>query len=115
LVLAFGIKSNNSALSLIGLLFYMATFATSSGNVTWCYMAEISTEKGMGIGATVSWILILVISFFTNNIVEAAKKISVNNTNYPLFLFFSGFTFFGAIFFFIFMKESLGKTALERE
>jgi len=65
LILAFGIKSEISVLSLIGLLCFMATFATSSGNVTWCYMAEISTEKGMGIGATVSWILTLAISFFT--------------------------------------------------
>ena len=64
-MLAFGIKSSNSALSLIGLVFFMATFATSSGNVTWCYMAEISTEKGMGVGATISWILTLAISLFT--------------------------------------------------
>jgi len=56
-MLAFGIKSGNSILSLIGLISFMATFATCSGNVTWCYMAEISTEKGMGIGATMSWIL----------------------------------------------------------
>ncbi len=64
-MLAFGIKSSNSTLSLIGLVFFMATFATSSGNVTWCYMAEISTEKGMGVGATISWILTLAISLFT--------------------------------------------------
>ena len=111
MILAFGIQCNISALSLIGLVFYMATFATSSGNVTWCYMAEISTEKGMGIGATVSWIFILLISYFTGDILEASENLSGNGTIYPLFLFFSGFTFLGAIFFFIFMKETLGKTA----
>ena len=110
-MLAFGIKSDNSALSLIGLVCFMATFATSSGNVTWCYMAEISTEKGMGVGATIGWILTLAISFFTKEILELSKEISGNQTTYPLFLFFSSFTFLGAIFFFIFMKETLGKTA----
>lgn len=110
-MLAFGIKSDNSVLSLIGLLSFIATFATSSGNVTFCYMAEISSEKIMGIGATVSWILTLMISFYTEKILDVSKEISGDNTPYPLFLFFSGFTFLGAIFFFIFMKESLGKTA----
>jgi len=110
-MLAFGIKSGNSILSLIGLISFMASFATSSGNVTWCYMAEISTEKGMGIGATVFWILSLVISLYTKKIRDVSKEISGNGTTYPLFLFFSGFSFLGAIYFFIFMKESLGKTA----
>ena len=73
-MLAFGIKSANSTLSLIGLLSFMATFATSSGNVTWCYMAEISSEKGMGIGATVSWILTLLISLFTKDLLDVFKK-----------------------------------------
>lgn len=72
LMLAFGIHYGIPALSLIGLMGFIAAFAVSSGNITWLYMAEISTEKGMGVGATISWVLTLAISIYTKPILNAS-------------------------------------------
>ena len=111
-MLAFGIHYEISPLSLIGLIGFIAAFALSSGNITWLYMAEISTEKGMGVGATVSWVLTLVISIFTQNIIDASSNISGKPGDlFLLFLVLSGITLLGAVFFFIFMEETLGKSA----
>ena len=51
-------------------------FGLTSGSITWMYMAEISTAKAMGLGTLVNWILILTVSFFTNDIMSLCKDIT---------------------------------------
>lgn len=57
-------------LSIAFILTFIIFYQFSIGPLLWIYMAEIMTEKGLSIGATVTWITTLNIGTFANEIID---------------------------------------------
>jgi len=92
-------------------MLFIAFFEFSSGPITWLYMAEIMQDKAVGIATVLNWTINLIISVITPSLIDA---IGSENIGY-IFITMGGFTVFGTIFIFAFMKETKGKTAAEIE
>ena len=43
--------------------FYVISFAMTLGPICWIYLAEIMTEKGMGIAVSINWFLVIIMSY----------------------------------------------------
>lgn len=42
---------------------FIIAFAMTIGPITWLYLAEIMTEKGMGIAVSLNWLVVIFISY----------------------------------------------------
>ena len=40
------------------------SFAITLGPISWVYLAEIMTEKGMSIAVCVNWCIVIIVSYF---------------------------------------------------
>jgi MFS family permease len=105
------IQTKSNTLAIICTMSFIALFEFSSGPITWLYMAEIMQDKAVGIATVLNWTVNLLISYFTQDIINALGD---DNIGY-LFIGCGGFTVLGTVFMVIFMKETRGKSAGEIE
>jgi len=56
--------------SLILVLLFIALFEFSSGPITWLYMAEIMQDKSVSIATVLNWLVNLLISLITPNLIK---------------------------------------------
>jgi len=44
-------------------MLFVISFALTIGPICWIYLAEIMTEKGMGIAVSINWLIVIAISY----------------------------------------------------
>ena len=96
------------------IIMYVISFALTIGPICWIYLAEIMTEKGMGIAVSLNWLIVIFISYLpslakTN---DPDKRDSEKDLT-PFFFVFSGFCIMGFFLISLFVKETFGLTLLE--
>ena len=91
--------------ALAGIVLFVAFFEFSMGPILWLYNAEILNNKANTAAAGVNWICVLIISYFTPELLESIHG--------KLFLIFGICTAAHCVFAFIFMKETKGLTDTE--
>lgn len=85
-------------------LAFICCFEFSSGPITWLYMAEIMQDKTMSIATVLNWLVNLIISLITPELVD---YIGSSNIGY-IFIAVGGLTTLGTLFVWGFMLETKG-------
>ena len=51
-------------------MLFIVFFEFSLGPLLWIYMSEVTTEKGMSLGASLNWIITIIVGSLTGDIIE---------------------------------------------
>ena len=98
------------------ILAFMCAFETTSGPITWLYLAEVLQDKATGFAAGLNWLMACLLSalvpYAVYYLTDANKHL--NRIGY-LFLLCGLLTALGTAFLFYFMKETRGKSRSEIE
>ena len=92
-----------STLEMICTFAYMAAFQFGPGPVSWLYMAEISSAKGLSIATFVCWIFTLAIGILVEPLINSWTK------NYT-FMIFGVTNLLAVLFCLLSVKETKGKS-----
>jgi len=95
-----------STLEMVCTFAYMTAFQLGPGPVSWLYMSEISSNKGMSIATFTSWVFTLAIGIMVEPLINSWTK------NYT-FMIFGVTNLLAALFCLIFVKETKGKSRKE--
>jgi len=98
-------------LSIFFILMFIVFYQLSIGPLLWIYMSEIMTEKGLSIGATITWITTLNIGTFASEVIKLFGDGDVGSGR--LFLVFGLFSTTCGLFCLFVLKETKGLSEKE--
>ena len=106
LVGVFKVQDNHLFASILILVFIIA-YEFSAGPVLWIYIPEVLNTAGLSLASSATWIFIIIISLTTPILQKAANE--------WVFFIFGICNFCGAVFQWIFLIESKGRSRFEMQ
>ena len=101
---ALGISQVWGMLSFVMLNLFLFSFHFSQGSMAWFYVSEVSNDTAAGFASSGQFICLTIISISTEAMINS--KMGVTGTIW----FYSAWSLFGAIFCYLFVRESRGLT-----
>ncbi|CAI2359238.1 unnamed protein product [Moneuplotes crassus] len=109
------IRNVDRSVFIIFTTLFLISFALTIGPITWIMIAEILTERGMGIAISLNWALIIIIGVLPALKITPIEDTYVEDKDfYPglnfsvLFFIFSGILMFGFVMILLNVKETYG-------
>ena len=102
----FCLQNDEKSYLVMFIFIFVIMFEYSIGPIAWLYMSEIMVDKGVAIGTTINWFMVIIVTLIT--------PIVLDNTNYHLisymFIFYGVFCVLISVFGITVMKETKGLT-----
>lgn len=98
----YGNPDDVGIVEIVLVLLFVAFFEFSIGPITWIYMSEVMTEKGVSIGTLFNWIFCLIMALITPTLIDAITG--------WLFVIFGILCCICGFFVIFFLKETKGLT-----
>jgi hypothetical protein len=95
--------------AIVFMLIFILVFGAMNASVCWIYCAEIATDAALGVCLFCLWATVLLLSTSINFLVNTPLS------TYGTFWLLSGISLLGALFCFIFVKETQGLTDREKK
>lgn len=108
----FNNNGNNTGV-LVGMLVFLLAYQNTSGPVAWMYAAETNIDAALGISLFTLWGTVFVLSLVCPILMSKPADGGIGPSN--VFFIFAGLSVLGALYGYIFIKETKGLSDKEKK